>query len=281
LCISIAQGSTANSNKATEIWKSVDQFVVLAPQDVLPGDRVPPNDHPVAIGPGDLAAALAKLQVHEGKGETEPVPLFGKDAARRLAFPLSTALSRATADQDILFAIEMSQKATIFGSNPVSVAGRVFYQKQRLHVIIGELHVSTVSPEYKSYPIGYPKLDRRLHPHQTGGRSQEARYDPTTRFETGDDVNLFERNGTVRNDWLVLNVSALASPGEQAGTAPRMTPSVTSESAVPRRDGAGTRASSAAPSIEERLLRLKHLREQDLITAEDFDRKRNEILSEL
>jgi len=254
---------------------------VLAPQDAVTGGLVSPNDQPVTIEPADLVATFAKLPVYESKAATETVPLFDKDAARRLSFPLSVALGRATADQDILFAIEVLQKASILGYNPVSVAGRAFYQSQRLHVIIGELHVSTVSPEYKSYPIGYPTLDRRLHPHQTGGRSQESRYDSAAYFEAGDGVSLFEHNGTVRNDWLILNVGALASSGEPAGTAPRRAPAAIAEGSALKRAGAGQAEDSVPLSIEQRLQRLKHLRERDLITDQEYERKRNEMLDQL
>ena len=280
LCLGVVQVATASSNKTTEIWKSVDEFVVLAPQDALTGNAVPRNDQPVVIEPANLATALAKLRVHEGSAP-EAVPLFGNDAARKLATPLSTALSRAAADQDILFAIEMLQKAAIFGSKPVSVAGRAFYQNQRLHLIIGELHVSTVPPEYKNYPIGYPKPDRRLHPHQTGKRSREAHYDPAAHFETGDDVSLFVQDGQPRHDWLVMNVSALASPDQRAAATATIAPTVTSQNPLPANAGAAKPATGAPASIEERLRRLKHLREQDLISDEEYDRKRSEILDQL
>ena len=280
LCLGFVQVATASSNKTTEIWKSVDEFVVLAPQDVLTGNAVPRNDQPVVIEPANLVAALAKLRVQEGSAP-EAVPLFGNDAARRLATPLSTALSRAAADQDILFAVETLQKAAIFGSKPVSVAGRAFYQNQRLHLIIGELHVSTVSPEYKNYPIGYPKPDRRLHPHQTGERSREAHYDPAAHFETGDDVSLFVQDGKLRPDWLVLNVGALASPDQRAAATATSAPTGTSQDPIPASAGAARPSTSAAPSIEERLRRLKHLREQDLITEEEYNRKRGEIIDQL
>ena len=280
LCLGGVQVATASSDKTTEIWKSVDEFVVLAPQDALTGNAVPRNDQPVVIEPANLAAALAKLRVHEGSAQ-EAVPLFGNDAARKLATPLSTALSRSAADQDILFAIETLQKAAIFGSKPVSVAGRAFYQNQRLHLIIGELHVSTVPPEYKNYPIGYPKPDRRLHPHQTGERSREAHYDPAAHFETGDDVSLFVQDGKPRHDWLVLNVSALASPDQRAAATATIAPTVTSQNPLPANAGAAKPATGAPASIEERLRRLKHLREQDLISDEEYDRKRSEILDQL
>jgi len=277
LCLGFVQAAAANSNKSIEIWKSLDEFVVLAPQDALAGDATPRNDEPIVIEPAKLAAALAKLRVHEGKGVPETIPVFESDAARRLAGPLSTALERATADQDVLFAIDMSQRAALLGSKPVSVAGRAFYQNQRLQLIIGELHVSTIPPEYKNYPIGYPKPDRRLHPHQTGERAKEAHYDPAAAFETGDDVSLSVQHGKVRSDWLVLNVAALAA-GELPAAAPT---TVSMGNATTPSAGAAKPSGSASPSIEERLLRLKRLREQDLITDEEYKRKRNEILDQL
>jgi len=277
LCLGFVQAAAANSNKSIEIWKSLDEFVVLAPQDALAGDATPRNDEPIVIEPAKLAAALAKLRVHEGKGVPETTPVFESDAARRLAGPLSTALERATADQDVLFAIDMSQRAALLGSKPVSVAGRAFYQNQRLQLIIGELHVSTIPPEYKNYPIGYPKPDRRLHPHQTGERAKEAHYDPAAAFETGDDVSLSVQHGKVRSDWLVLNVAALAA-GELPAAAPT---TVSMGNATTPSAGAAKPSGSASPSIEERLLRLKRLREQDLITDEEYKRKRNEILDQL
>jgi hypothetical protein len=280
LCLGFVQVATASSNKTTEIWKGIDEFVVLAPEDAPTGEAVPRNDQPVVIEPAILAAALAKLRVHEGSAQ-EAVPLFENDAARKLATPLSTALSRAAADQDILFAIEMMQKAAIFGSKPVSVAGRAFYQKQRLHLIIGELHVSTVPPEYKNYPIGYPKPDRRLHPHQTGERSREAHYDPAAHFDTSDDVSLFVQGGKLRPDWLVLNVSPRAAPDQRAAAPATITPGVTSQNALPASAGVADPARSALPSIEDRLRRLNRLREQDLITDEEYKRKRSEILDQL
>ena len=277
LCLGFVQTAAANSIKTVEIWKSLDEFVVLASQDTLAGDAAPRNDQPIVIEPAKLTVALAKLRVHEGKGASESIPVFESDAARRLADLLSTALGRAAADQDILFAIDMSQKAALFGSKPVSVAGRVFYQNQRLQLIIGELHVSTMSAEYKNYPIGYPKPDRRLHPHQTGGRSKETHYDPYAVFETDDDVSLFAHDGKVRSDWLVLNVGALAAGDLPA--APTMVSTGTSQNAAA--PGAAKPSGGASPSIEERLLRLKRLREQDLITDEEYKRKRNEILDQL
>jgi hypothetical protein len=279
LWLGFVQAAAANSNKTIEIWKSPDEFVVLAPQDALAGDAAPRNDQPIVIEPAKLAAALAKLRVREGKGVPEAIPVFESDAARRLAGPLSTALERAAADQDVLFAIDMSQKAALLGSKSVSVAGRVFYQNQRLQLIIGELHVSTIPPEYKNYPIGYPKPDRRLHPHQTGERAKEAQL-PAAAFETGDDVSLFVHDGKVRSDWLVLNVGALAA-GDLPAAAPTMVSMGTSQNATTPSVGAAKPSGSASPSVEERLLRLKRLREQDLITDEEYKRKRNEILDQL
>jgi hypothetical protein len=292
LLLGLARAAAASPNDTTEIWKHIDEFVVLAPEDAPAGGAPLRNDQPVVIGAADLAMALSKLRVEEGAHDGQSVPLFARDAARRLAVPLSTALSRAAPDQDVLFAIEMDEKAALFGYKPVSVAGRAFYQNGTLQLIIGEVHVTTISPEYKNYPIGYPQPDRRLHPHQTGARAKAAHYDPAARFEIGEGVSLFVQNGTVRPDWLVLNVGLLASSdsGHAAlAAAPVGAPggaTVGATGAVGTMPAAaapspGAPAANPAPSIEERLLRLKRLREQDLITEEEYKRKRSEILDQL
>ncbi|HWS61571.1 MAG TPA: SHOCT domain-containing protein, partial [Steroidobacteraceae bacterium] len=110
---------------------------------------------------------------------------------------------------------------------------------------------------------------------------REAHYDPAAHFETGDDVTLFVQDGKPRDDWLVLNVSALASPDQRAAATATSAPSVTSQNPLPASAGAEKPSTSVPPSIEERLRRLKHLREQDLITEEEYNRKRSEILDQL
>src|SRR6267143_519901 len=118
-------------------------------------------------------------------------------------------------------------------------------------------------------------------PNPTGDRSRESHYDPAAHFETGDDVSLFVQDGKLRPDWLVLNVSALAAPDERAAAIAIIAPTVTSQNPLPASAGTAKPSTSAPPSIEERLRRLKHLREQDLISEEEYNRKRSEILDQL
>jgi len=290
LLLVTARTVAAGSNDTTDIWRHIDEFVALAPQGAPAGGPPPRNDQPIVIAAPDLAAALAKLRVREAVHEDEAVPLFARDAARRLAVPLSTALSRAAPDQDVLFAIDMEQKAALFGYKPVSVAGRAFYQNDKLQLIIGEVHVTTIAPEYKNYPAGYPQPDRRPHPHRTGERAQPAHYNSPAQFETGAGVRLFVQNGTLRPDWLVINVGLLASAAASAAASPDQSAAIADSdnaTGAASPSGPGSPSSTASPSgiaqlsIEERLLRLKRLREQDLITEEEYTRKRREILEQL
>lgn len=278
VCLGTAMGASAAGSETTTIWQGLDAFVELAPQDAFAAQSAPPNEQPVTISAADIAEALAALRVKEGARARETAPLFTPDAAERLSGPLASALARASANQDILFAIDMAQKAVLIGSKPVSVAGRAFYREQRLNLIIGELHVSTVPPEYKDYPIGYPKLDRRLHPHETGGRAVETHYPRGAHFELGDAVSLFMQDGKQRGDWLIVNVGAL-SAAQGAGESNGATVAQRATVAPVAPAAAATTAASA--SIEERLRRLKSLRDQDLITPDDYDRKRREILDQL
>jgi len=265
-CVSVASAETAKPSQPVAIWADGDQFVQLAPQDSIAGSPPPPNAHPVTIAPADIAAALAKIALRrEGEGYL----LFDAKTTRRLAAPLSKALSQAAPNQDVLFAVLMWVKAALLGSNDVTVAGRAFVLNGRLHVIIGDLHRSAVAPEFYRYPNASRTIDRRVHPHVPGQRAQETRFDDEARFETMPGLALFEVNGKPRGDWLVLDIATLTEkspPPAAAGAAP--SPSQPAQS-------------TAAPSLEERLLRLKQLREKNFITDEEYAHKRREILDQL
>ncbi|GEM_PF-2787191 len=267
-CVSVANAETSKPSQPVKIWADGDQFVQLAPQDSAPGSPPPPNEHPVSIDADTIAAALAKITLRQGD---ERYSLFDARTTRRLAAPLSKALNQASPNQDVLFAVLMWVKGALLGSNDVTVAGRVFFLNGHLHLIIGDLHRSAVAPEFYRYPNASRKIDRRVHPHVPGQRAQETRYDDEARFETMPGLALFEVNGKPRGDWLVVDLAALHDkPPAAAENKPSPTPS-----------SMETPKTTSAPSLEERLKRLKQLREQNLITDDEYARKRKEILDQL
>jgi len=200
-------------------WKAGAELVKLAPQDSLPGTRATePNDHPVVLKPEDLAVSLAAIRFERGG---RSLPLLEAAAATRLARPLSTALSRASPNEDVLFAAEFSAKPAPIGSSRVTVAGRAFYLNERLNLIIGDLHASTVAPEFYRSLVATTQIDRRLRPHQPGERAQERRFEGA-RVEEKGHVTLHVHNGATRGDWLVLDVAALLHEQDSKETAGRL-----------------------------------------------------------
>ena len=83
LLITALSAAAAPSGEET-VWKGVDEFVKLVPQDA----PAPPNQHPVGLRPTDLAAALENIRLHKGD---ETASLMDKKDAQRLAPHLARA----------------------------------------------------------------------------------------------------------------------------------------------------------------------------------------------
>ena len=61
LLIAAFSAAAASSGEET-VWKGVDEFVKLVPQDA----PASPNQHPVSLRPADLAAALENIRLRKG-----------------------------------------------------------------------------------------------------------------------------------------------------------------------------------------------------------------------
>jgi hypothetical protein len=270
-CITLAH---ADANTTT-IWGDDDEFVRLVPQDTQNAGAAHTNAHPVTLPAKALAFALSKITFNHGGDEA--VPLLDNNAVKRIAPEISKALGRASPAQDVTFAINTRAPGAFGGSNVVSVAGRVFYVDNRLQMIVGEMHESTVSREFFRSPGGSLKIDRRLQPHRVGERLRETLHDGAV-FDSHDGVEAVAVNGKTRADWIAIDLARATQSGVTAPQTPRgsadRAPAVTApERAVeplPRRLDA-----------EERLLQLERLRERKLITEEEYQRKRKLIIDEL
>jgi hypothetical protein len=139
----------------------------------------------------------------------------------------------------------------------------MFVEQDRLQLIFGDLFRSVVAPEFYHSPIAERQIDRRLHPHEPGTRAQETLHEGLE-FDPAPGIELRARSDGVRQDWLMLDVAAMTCPCALGDPA----------------CGRGSREDGAA-SAEERLSRLKRLYEQGLITPDEYERKRREILAPL
>jgi hypothetical protein len=258
-----------------------------------------PNQHPFEVAPATLRAMLERVQLVDGK----PPQLLTAQQLDEIVAPLATALGRASAEQDVSFAV--SDRFGFFGPlAPRSVTtARVFRRDGQLQVIAG-----LVRRDFESQFRG----SGLLIAFEPGQRAQPV--ERTTKLAVA------QGGGSqVRDDWIALSTSVVAAaPAAEpaaatpavaptaaaaAGTsvakpsAPSAAPAVATPAAAPTAAAVGAGAASAATpstpaaaakdadelyrSTSERLRTLEKLRKDGLISEAEYQEKRRQILREL
>ena len=137
--------------------------------------------------------------------------------------------------------LSTSRRGTGLFSQSPSVTARVFVEAGKLNIIVHDARLNLLDQYY---------LEFKMPKYQCGSRA------------TAGTVVLKTAGGELRRaDWVILPLEARA-PSVMAQTVSLPQP-------VP------------PSSLEERLLRLKRLRDQNLITEEEYTKKKQELLKEL
>lgn len=255
LVLSLTACATGGGEKAgtSIIWQSRDQFVRIVPREAVAAAPAPGNDHPVKIPIPVLRRTLARPTVTDHE-TGKPAPLFSETELGLLSEQISAGLERCTGGEEIVFAVYGYPPALMGLVREERVTtGRVFHRGGELNLILGMVHQRMNRNE-----------DRRLAPFILGSRLSPARLDRTVIPGSSASARPLKRA-----DWLAFNISA-----EPAVEPLRETPRPDA-TLPPAGDRPGER------SLEERLLRLKSLRDKDLISEEDYRGKRQQILNEL
>lgn len=235
-------------------------------------------------------------------------PVFMDEEVSALAPKLAAALGKATVDQWVYFSVTGLRKSLIGGMNRMT-DGICFVQEGRFNLVIGNLNFDLAAQSLmRTEPT---RDDPRDLP-----TSQNDRI--TSRNVLGVGVPPLvpgdPRLGRDRRNWLVYDVptflAAQAAPAPAAATAappaaagavpaaaaapaaPKAAPAPAGASApqAPKPAAAAAPAAVAAPAATQppaasdpaqRLIRLKDLKDRGLITAEEYEKKRQEILSGL
>ncbi|WP_341676536.1 SHOCT domain-containing protein [Niveibacterium sp. SC-1] len=222
-----------------------------------------PSSHPATVGEQQVASLLAAVRIGPEKAGQPAKPLFTEDEINRLAPAIAAGLAVATPEEDIVFLTSGRRDfKELFGR--MANAARVFVADGQFNIIVGTQlsdALMSVRPGTKAF------LDL-----STGSRAKLAK-----------DVHLATVSGgqLKREDWVVLPLGLQAAPVTAA------TP-VTPATAV-----AAPAAATAAPAAADaesdaffkkqsaRLKGLKSMRDQGLISEEEFQAKRAEILQGL
>lgn len=244
LLLLLTAAPACQAAEGRQLWQSRDQFVALERQDSGPGESVPLNDHPVEISPERLTAILASIRIQPADN-SKAEQLMTYQSLEVLVPQLVQGFRQAAPNEDLTFAIIGLHKSILgLAKSPRVTTGRAFYQGGRLNIIFG-----LVQQDFNE------REDRRLAPFTPGSRGKRATGEWTLLSQPG-------QSGyqQPRKDWLTFTdhwQAAIPRPPEvEQKVSPRMTPA-------------------------ERLTTLKELQEKNLISEEEYRRKRDEILNGL
>jgi hypothetical protein len=235
------------------------------------------NRHPVAIDTPTLRKLLALVQWDGGRVE----PLFTDKELDEIAAPLAAALARATPEQDVSFAV--SDKHGFLGAfaNAEVTTARVFHSQDRLNLIFG---LARRDFESQFRASGY------LIAFEPGKRA--AAVDRHIKLRIG-------AGGTQpRPDWIALDPRAALAAAPTQPAAPVAPTPAAAVTIAPQPPAAATpaapmpppAASSPAPAsgtdaiyrkVADRLKALEKLRDEKLISEQEYQERRKAILAEI
>ena len=240
---------------------SVFSWIRRAPAE--PG--APANSHPFQVTPKVLEQALGSVLVASPQGEEH---LFDESEAAGLSRSMSEALAVTLPGEDLELVSTVKRLGAI-SSYALTVTARVFVVGGRLNLLVHDAR--------RDAAFAYT-MDFQMPKFEFGSRAKAS---PVALKAEGAEVR--------RPDWLALPLpaplpQALPAPVPAAPPAPAVTPAAPPAPAVtpaPPRPVPAPAAPAPAPTLEPRLLRLKQLREQNLITEDDYAKRKQELLKEL
>lgn len=206
----------------------------------------PPNEQPVSLAPEGVGRLLGKVRVKVDVGDE---PLFAAGEVEEMQGRVAQLLAQATPDQDVL--LESAYRRGVAGPlSPRTVVGaRLFVQGGRLQLIVHDARLpgSNINGVGTAPSVTYGS---RKSP---GGVRLSA---------PGAEQS--------RPDWVALSLA-------DAAAAPR----AESQAPAAARPYAPPAPPAPPANAEERLTTLKRLHEKGLITDEEYQQKRREILQSL
>lgn len=284
------------------IWQSgLNRYIKYADQD---DSKFGKNDHPVELEEKDLALALKALQIPDDSFfaiNEEVKNVFTIQQIKLLSEQLVKGFKNARPDQDIIFVLEKSERKLLGLQDQRFLAGRAFFKEGKLNIIIGDYDFFRSKAFESTYdPSGNEAVPYTFH---FGSRSKASKaFDGQYVLNIPGIEN--KKLNKIRNDWFVIDVkvaaeSFLANKNKkntpQQGVDDEALRIEAAKMAKQRREMRAEMArmrkemeehsknggSSSAQSIEERISTLDQLLDKKLITKEEYESKRKEILNDI
>lgn len=248
-----------------------DGYTVIRLEAWLDNSRKPVPlgfDHPADIGEADMARILESIRIVQPAGflsrlilkaKSEPEPAFTTAEAIKFSKPLSEAFRTAASDERIVFFLH-HQRSAYKGTTTSGVA---FIKDKRLNIILGRYLMGN-QPGSPDIPVGGKPLpasnDQDFY--AIPGKFQSLVDD---RKAPGGNEVVFSRR------WLVIDYASFLNAPPESAAAPQVAPSP---------EPGKTEPTPAPPpmTLEEKLKTLSDLKEKGLITEEEYNQKKQELL---
>lgn len=315
-CSSLPDVSGSGSNELPPDYVNIarrDNFLIQLVPTGLGSAGV--NDHPAAFEPTQLQALLLSLRIRsEGEGV---VTLASPERFAEVAEGLTEALAMAGANQDIFLTFFRSQSSNfLFTSQRRVTSARVFFKDDQLNVVFDELdnpyssfrdpQTNPLKPGSRTEPSEV--RGQRLVPRDTwewrDGRRDWVQLDATaaaieaarasmpatTSLGAGRGAKSLQygpaaadaanevQDGAAAADTARMPASPKSTPATGPDQAPVVSPAPgPAKSAEESADG----SRDAWRRIETRLQALKRLRDEGLISDQDYEDKKDELLEDL
>jgi len=281
------------------IWRSgLNQYIKYEKQDTT---KFGANDHPVELDPKQIANALNALEYTIKKMLTGEVleGVFTIRQVNLLAKQFAKGLIDAQPGQDIIFVIEGTNPKLLILTDKYFLTGRAFYKEGKLNIIIADYNLVRNEAFEKVYdPSGKAALPYTFN---FGSRLKSRK-----RFKwllmPAPGIENKVALGKFRRDWFLLDVplasqALLAKIAELKNPTSRNDRQIQIEAAKLAKERRQMRAEmarmrkemkdinsgagSSSKTPEERIVTLDQLLSKDLITQEEYDVRREEILNDI
>ncbi len=257
--------SSARASEAETIWSKDNDFVRLERADGASAASTLPK-----LSADAIRASLAAVRVTH---DDETVPVLDDDQLSIIAEPIARALAEAAPGQDVVFAVHGRWGTMDYFGPPRSTAGRIFLDGNALDLIIGQVKGTflagglTVDPSRirTGSRMTAQDTEHRIVPNSAvtlaiAGRSDWARVSPQAWIGTSYDTPVAQAPAAVPV-YLPARGPAVAPPPETASPAMATAP-------VPQDPN----------QIEQRFVALKRLLDNHMITQDEYDRAKIDLL---
>ena len=253
--------SSAGVAQAETIWQKDNDFVRIEKAD---GSQAASNLPKLSADA--VRAALSAVQVST---DGTPGPLFDEDQVAVLAGPISRGLAEASPGQDVTFSVHGRAGFIDYLGPPRATSGRIFVDGDALGLIIGMVKGTFLS---STFAVDTARI-------RTGSRmtAQETEH----RILPGGAVSLAIAG---RTDW--ARIAPAAWTGTYGTPIPQpvyaQAPAAAAAAAAPEQPAAPAMVTAPVPQdpnqIEQRFAALKRLLDSHMITQEEYDHAKADLL---